>query len=110
MKHRSTYDELGVRLQGKGGELGGVLVPGSNGSCILRAEAQRELLAAGGDARDGLQTGLELGNGPRRGNAALRRCAGGADKQGNVCGGLERHDGVVWDVVAAVEDAGSRRG
>jgi len=72
-KRICTYSDLGVRLQGKCSQLGLLFISGGKRDGVLRANAQRELLAAGGDTGDGLEACLQMCYGPRGGYAPLGR-------------------------------------
>lgn len=63
-RKRPAYCDLGIRLQRKGSQLGALFIGGSDGDGMLRADAQGELLARGGDSGDGLQARLEMRYGP----------------------------------------------
>jgi hypothetical protein len=63
-KGMSTYGDFGIGLQGKCSKLRLLFISGGKRDGILRANAQCELLAPGGDTGDGLEAGLEMGYGP----------------------------------------------
>src|SRR4051812_33384991 len=56
-KEKATHGDLRIGLQREGRELCLLLVGASDGNAVLRPDAQRELLAAHRDTRDGLEAG-----------------------------------------------------
>lgn len=92
-ERRSTYGDLRIRLQWERSEARLLFVGRREGDGILRSNAQGQLLAAGWDAGNGLQTRLEMGEGPCRGDAPLRSGVGRRDEERHIGRALQRHDG-----------------
>lgn len=66
-----THLQLRVGLKGESPYLSAFLILGDDGLRRLRPKLETELLAFGRHARDGLEAGLECGDGPRWRNASF---------------------------------------
>jgi hypothetical protein len=82
-----AYLELSIRLQRPRREDGRFLICGLDWLRGLRANLETQPLACRWHARHRLETAFELGNRPRRRDAALRSGILGDNEQGNVLSG-----------------------